>query len=64
MAMDTGMAGAITAVAATITVGAEGAAIIMVGGTIIIDGDLTQKRPPGWRPRFYLRRGRADAPCL
>jgi hypothetical protein len=44
--MDTGMAGAITAVAATTTVGAEGAATIMVGGTIIIDRDLTLKRPP------------------
>jgi hypothetical protein len=41
-----GMAGAITAVADTITVGAEGAATTMVGGTIIIDRELTLKRPP------------------
>jgi hypothetical protein len=36
VAMDTGMAGAITAVAGTITVGAEDAATTMVGGTTII----------------------------
>jgi hypothetical protein len=41
--MDTGMAGAITAVADTITVGAEGAATTMAGGTIIIDRDLTRE---------------------
>jgi hypothetical protein len=40
--MDTG----ITAVTGTITVGGEGTATIMVGGTIIIDRDLTLKRPP------------------
>jgi hypothetical protein len=45
MAMDTGMAGAITAVTGTITVGGEGTATTMVG-TIIIDRDLTLKRPP------------------
>jgi hypothetical protein len=58
MATDTGMAGAITAVAGTIMVGAEGAATIMVGGTIIIDRDLTLKRPPRLAASIVSRQAR------
>ena len=41
---DTGMGGAITAVAATTTVGT--AAITMVGGIIVIGGEQTERERP------------------
>ena len=56
--MDTGMAGAITAVADTITVGAGDAATTRVGGTIIIDRDLTLKRPPRLAASILSRQAR------